>query len=148
MKLQIIWQCGERYFDALHTRLDIDHYSSLRLVDFLHHMPEAYAVADLVVSRAGALSCSELALTGNASILVPSPNVAGNHQTKNAQSMADGGAAELLKDEEAKNLLPELVQQLISDQERLKKMQQAALKMARPDAAKEIAQEILDHLKS
>ena len=106
-------------------------------------MPEAYGAADLVVSRAGALSCSELALTGNASILVPSPNVAGDHQTKNAQSMAEGGAARLLKDENASDLLPKLVQELINNQQEINNMQQAALQMARPDAAKEIAEEIL-----
>lgn len=144
--LQIIWQCGERYYDKLHTELNTDDFKHLRLVDFLHHMPEAYAVADVVVSRAGALSCSELALTGNASVLVPSPNVAGDHQTKNAQSMKNGGAAEILKDEEAKKVLATLVQELIQDQERLKTMQQAALKIARPDAAKEIAQEILNSI--
>lgn len=146
--LQIIWQCGERYYDKLHTELNTDDFNHLRLIDFLHHMPEAYAVADVVISRAGALSCSELALTGNASILVPSPNVAGDHQTKNAQSMKDGGAAEILKDEEVKNVLPALVQNLMQDQERLKAMQQAALKIARPNAAKDIAQEILSTIKS
>ncbi|MBN2730834.1 MAG: undecaprenyldiphospho-muramoylpentapeptide beta-N-acetylglucosaminyltransferase [Balneolaceae bacterium] len=146
--LQIIWQCGERYYDKLHTELNTDDFNHLRLIDFLHHMPEAYAVADVVISRAGALSCSELALTGNASILVPSPNVAGDHQTKNARSMKDGGAAEILKDEEVKNVLPTLVQNLIHDQERLKAMQQAALKIARPNAAKDIAQEILSTIKS
>lgn len=143
-ELQIIWQCGKRYFGELKNKLNTDDYDNLRLVDFLHHMPEAYAVADIVVSRAGALSCSELALTGNASILVPSPNVAGDHQTKNAESMAGGGASELVKDAEAKDVLPKLVKKLMDDQQRLKKMQQAALKMARPNAAHEIAQEILE----
>jgi UDP-N-acetylglucosamine--N-acetylmuramyl-(pentapeptide) pyrophosphoryl-undecaprenol N-acetylglucosamine transferase len=147
LKLQIIWQCGKRYYDELKTTLNTEDYVHLRLVDFLHHMPGAYAVADIVVSRAGALSCSELALTGNASILIPSPNVAGDHQTKNARSMTETGAAALLKDEEAKELLPKLVKELMDDQQRLKTMQQAALKMARPNAAKEIAQEILKDIK-
>lgn len=147
-ELQIIWQCGQRYYDKLNSEIDTGHYRNLRLVDFLHHMPEAYAVADIVVSRAGALSCSELALTGNASILVPSPNVAGNHQVKNAESMVAGHAAVMLEDEKATQLLPKLVKQLIDDQQELKKMQQAALKMARPDAAKEIAQEILATIKN
>jgi UDP-N-acetylglucosamine--N-acetylmuramyl-(pentapeptide) pyrophosphoryl-undecaprenol N-acetylglucosamine transferase len=110
-------------------------------------MPQAYAVADVVVSRAGALSCSELALTGNASILIPSPNVAGDHQTKNAQSMTEGGAARLLKDGDASDLLPKLVQDLINNQQEIKNMQQAALQMARPNAAKEIAEEILETVK-
>ena len=144
LSLQIIWQCGPRYYDELHTELHTDEYEDLRLVDFLHNMPEAYEVADLVVSRAGALSCSELALTGKPSILVPSPNVAGDHQSKNAQSMADEGAAEILDDSQAKEILAELVEKLIFDQNKLKEMQKAALNLARPDAASEIAREILE----
>lgn len=143
LDLQIIWQCGSRYYDELHTTLQTDRYDDLRLADFLYNMPEAYAVADLVVSRAGALSCSELALTGKPSILIPSPNVAGDHQTKNARSMAEDGAAELLKDEDAKENLSEIVEQLIFDQQRLQQMQQAALKLARPEASKEIAGKVL-----
>ena len=144
MNLQIIWQCGSRYYDELHIELHTDDYKDLRLVDFLHNMPEAYAVADLVVSRAGALSCSELALTGKPSILIPSPNVAGDHQSKNARSMVDEGAAAILDDSEAGDALAQLVEKLIFDQQKLKEMQQAALKLARPDAAGEIAREILE----
>jgi UDP-N-acetylglucosamine--N-acetylmuramyl-(pentapeptide) pyrophosphoryl-undecaprenol N-acetylglucosamine transferase len=144
LQLQIIWQCGERYLDDLKQRLDTDEYPRLLLVDFLHHMPEAYTAADVVVSRAGALSCSEIALTGNAGILVPSPNVAGDHQSKNAASMAESGAAHIVKDEEATEVLAELVESMISDREKLKAMQKAALKLARPDAAKDIAKEILE----
>lgn len=147
LDLQIIWQCGARYFDELHMELHTDDYSNLRLVDFLHNMPEAYAVADLAVSRAGALSCSELALTGKPSILIPSPNVAGDHQTKNAKSMVDEGAARLLKDNEARDTLAELVNQLIFDRQKLNEMKKAALKLARPDAAKQIAKEILETAK-
>lgn len=143
LELQIIWQCGTRYYDELHTSLNTDHYENLRLADFLYNMPEAYAIADLVVSRAGALSCSELALTGKPSILIPSPNVAGDHQTKNARSMVDEKAAELLKDEEAKERLSEIVEQLIFDQERLQEMQRAALMLARPNASEVIAREVL-----
>src|SRR5699024_10072743 len=98
LQLQIIWQCGQRYYDRLREDIDPQDFEHLLLTDFLHDMPAAYAVADLVVSRAGALSCAELALTGKPSILVPSPNVAGDHQTKNARSMVDEGAAELAED--------------------------------------------------
>lgn len=147
-ELQIIWQCGQRYYDKLNMEIGTEHYHNLRLVDFLYHMPEAYAVADIVVSRAGALSCSELALTGNASILVPSPNVAGNHQVKNAEAMVSGKAARMLEDEKAAEQLPVLVKELIDNQQQLKEMQEAALKMARPDAAKEIAQEIISTIKN
>ncbi|MDZ7716098.1 MAG: undecaprenyldiphospho-muramoylpentapeptide beta-N-acetylglucosaminyltransferase [Balneolaceae bacterium] len=144
LKLQIIWQCGPRYYDELHTNLHTDKYENLRLVDFIYDMPKAYAVADLVVSRAGALSCSELALTGKPSILIPSPNVAGDHQTKNAQSMVEEGAAELIKDADAKDTLGGLIEKLIFDQQKLKDMQQAALKLAKPKAADEIAKRIFE----
>lgn len=141
--LQIIWQCGERYFDKLQAQIRPQHFDNLILTDFIHHMPEAYAVADLVVSRAGALSCSELALTGKPSILVPSPNVAGDHQTKNALSMVDEGAAELIKDEDLNDTLAGLVEKIITDPQKLDKMSKAAKKHARPDAAQSIATEIL-----
>src|SRR5699024_339670 len=99
LELQIIWQCGQRYFDWLREEVNIQNFENLRLYDFLHTMPAAYAAADLVISRAGALSCAELALTGKPSLLVPSPNVAGDHQLKNARAMVESGVAELTKDE-------------------------------------------------
>lgn len=146
--LQIIWQCGSRYFDTLSTEIDTEKYPNLRLTAFIDSMPEAYAATDLVISRAGASSCSEFMLTGKPSVLIPSPNVAGDHQTENAKAMMDAGASELLKDIDAKNALPELVERLITDQEKLKKMNAAALKLAKPDAAKVIAEEIIELAKS
>ncbi|HEX6982873.1 MAG TPA: undecaprenyldiphospho-muramoylpentapeptide beta-N-acetylglucosaminyltransferase [Balneolaceae bacterium] len=147
MGLQIIWQCGKRYYEQLQDEINPENYENLILTDFLYDMPEAYAVADLVISRAGALSCSELALTGSPSILVPSPNVAGDHQKKNAESMVQEGAAELAADAELKNTLVDLVQKLITDQQRLAEMNKAALKLARPDAASTIAKKIIELVK-
>lgn len=146
--LQVIWQCGSRYIDALMEEVDLEINKNIRLTAFIDNMPEAYAAADLIVSRAGASSCSEFMMTGKPSVLIPSPNVAGDHQTQNAQSMVDAGASELLKDSEAINALPQLVHSLIKDQEKLKAMNQAALKLAKPDAAKMIAKEILELAKS
>lgn len=145
--LQIIWQCGKRYFDQLRRDLESTDYENLVLTDFLHDMPKAYAVADLVISRAGALSCSELALTGTPSILVPSPNVAGDHQTKNAVSMAQKRAAKVIPDNELENKLDEVIEQLISDEEQLEAMGKAAIKLGRPEAAETIADEILTLIK-
>ena len=142
--LQIIWQCGSKYYDALMEEIDVEDYPNLRLTAFIDSMPEAYAAADLVISRAGASSCSEFMLTGKPSVLIPSPYVAGDHQTMNAKAMADAGASELLPDNEAKDALPELVTRLISDQETLRKMNIAALSLAKPDAARQIAKEILE----
>jgi UDP-N-acetylglucosamine--N-acetylmuramyl-(pentapeptide) pyrophosphoryl-undecaprenol N-acetylglucosamine transferase len=146
--LQVIWQCGSRYIDALMEEVDLESNKNVCLTAFIDNMPEAYAATDLVVSRAGASSCSEFMMTGKPSVLIPSPNVAGDHQTQNAQSMVDAGASELLKDADAVNALPELVHSLIYDQDKLKKMNQAALSLAKPEAAKIIAKEILELTKS
>lgn len=142
--LQIIWQCGSRYIEQLQQEVDESKYQNIRLTAFIDNMDEAYAAADLVVSRAGASSCSELMITGKPSILIPSPNVAGDHQTQNAASMVSEGASELLKDIDAVKVLPELVQRVIHDQQKLKAMNKAALKLAKPDAANFIAKEILE----
>ncbi len=141
--LQIIWQCGKLYYDKLSSKIKPRQYDNLRLKDFIHDMPAAYAAADLVISRAGALSCSELALTGKPSILVPSPNVAGDHQTKNAQSMVDKGAANLLTDDQLENELTNTIQEIIDNKQQLNKMSNSARQLARPDASEEIATEIL-----
>lgn len=141
--LQIIWQCGLRYEKALKKEIDEHQFPNLRLSAFLHNMPEAYAAADLVISRAGASSCSEFMNLGKASILVPSPNVAGDHQTQNAKAMAEAGASVLLKDDEAADTIADLVTSLINNQEQLQNMNKAAQTLARPNAASTIANEIL-----
>ena len=141
--LQIIWQCGKRYYDKLRKDIKPQNFEHLRLKDFIHDMPAAYTAADLVISRAGALSCSELALTGKPSILVPSPNVAGDHQTKNAQSMVVNGAAKLVADDELEKRLAKVVQEIIDDEKQLTEMSKAAKNLARPNAAEEIATETL-----
>ncbi len=146
--IQVIWQCGSRYFDTLSTEVDLESNTNIRLLAFIENMPEAYAASDLIISRAGASSCSELMMTGKPSVLIPSPNVAGDHQTQNAQSMVHAGASVLLKDDEARDALPGLVHELIHNAEKLKKMNKAALSLAKPHAAEEIAKEILTLAKS
>lgn len=148
LELQVIWQCGKRYYDQLRRDIDTQNYERLRLKDFIHDMAAVYSAADLVISRAGALSCSELALTGKASVLVPSPNVAGDHQTKNARSMVDAGAAKLVTDNELEKRLANVVGKIIHDEQQLTKMSQSAKSLARPNAAKEIATEIITFVKS
>lgn len=143
-QLQIIWQCGKKYLDEVSNRADSGKFPNLRLKAYLENMPDAYAAADLVISRAGASTCSELMVTGKPSILVPSPFVAGDHQTMNAKSMADAGASVLLKDADIGDTISELVESLIKNQEMLKKMNQAALSLAKPEAARLIATEILE----
>ncbi|MDZ7683290.1 MAG: glycosyltransferase [Fodinibius sp.] len=144
LDLQIIWQCGKRYYDRLRRDIHPNDYPNLRLKDFIHDMPAAYAVADLVISRAGALSCSELALTGKPSILVPSPNVAGDHQTKNAESMVKAGAAMLAADNKLEDLLADVISEIINDEDRLAEMSQKAKELAQPEAATTIAKKVLE----
>ena len=145
LELQILWQSGAKYFDEIRNSLATKQYPNLRLVDFIDHMPEAYAVASLVISRAGASSCAELLITGKPSILVPSPNVAGDHQTKNAKSMVSSGAAECIDDNSLLRELPEIVANIIFDAEKLQAMSKAAKSLAKPDAAEKIADYIVEH---
>lgn len=141
--LQIIWQCGARYLKELKQTIDTDALPNLRLLDYIDNMAAAYAVSDLVISRAGAGACSELMLTGKPAVLVPSPHVAGDHQAKNAESMVADGAAVLLKDEDVHTSLHQVVDALIFDKKELNKMAEKALALAKPDAAAIIADEVL-----
>ncbi|MDE6695933.1 MAG: UDP-N-acetylglucosamine--N-acetylmuramyl-(pentapeptide) pyrophosphoryl-undecaprenol N-acetylglucosamine transferase, partial [Muribaculaceae bacterium] len=110
---------------------------------FISDMASAYAAADLVVSRAGAGSISELELLGKPSILVPSPNVAEDHQTKNARALSDRGAAVLVTDAEAREKLVEEIIKLIHDKEELKKMSSEIKNLALPDSDEKIVDEIV-----
>ena len=106
-------------------------------------MPLAYAMADLVISRAGASSISELCLLGKPSILVPSPNVAEDHQTHNAMALVNKQAAVLVKDKDAQTQLISTALDLLKDTEQLKQLKQNILKLALPDSAKLIAEEVM-----
>ena len=139
--LTVIWQTGRRYFDELERQ--VPQHPRLRLLQYLDRMDYAYAVADLAVCRAGAITCSELAVTGTPSILVPSPNVTADHQTKNAKALADNGAAVLLPETQLNAEFLPTVQTLMNDRARLDAMHTAALDMARPNAAHEIAEAVL-----
>lgn len=140
---QVIWQTGKYYFDDIKKSvegLDLPH---ILITDFVKRMDYAYAVADLVVSRAGASSISELCLLGKPSVLVPSPNVAEDHQTKNAQALASVGAAEMISDADAPRKLVSEALKLIGDEERLAKIGEEAKKLAQLDSADRIADEVL-----
>lgn len=140
-RLTVVWQTGTRYFAELERRVPA--HPRLRLLQYLDRMDYAYAVADLAVCRAGAITCSELAVTGTPSVLVPSPNVTADHQTKNAKALADHGAAVLLPEPRLADEFLPTVQDLLDDGARLAAMRDAALAMARPDAAVEIAHAVL-----
>ena len=112
-------------------------------LDFVKRMDYAYSIADLVVSRAGASSISELCLLGKPSILVPSPNVAEDHQTKNAQALATRNAAVMVADKDANSLLLDEAIRMIEDEALLNELGENAKKMAQLDSADRIADEIL-----
>ncbi|MEL6443587.1 MAG: undecaprenyldiphospho-muramoylpentapeptide beta-N-acetylglucosaminyltransferase [Bacteroidota bacterium] len=140
-KVHVIWQTGKRYFADLHARIPT--HPRLRLMQYLDRMDYAYAAADLAVCRAGAITCSELALTGTPSILVPSPNVTADHQTKNAKALADENAAVLLPEPQLQADLLNHVRTLLLDDTARAAMAAAVRSLARPDAADDIARAVL-----
>lgn len=141
--IQIIWQTGKFYIEE--ARKAAEPFSSPQLIvtDFVSRMDLAYSVADLVISRAGASSISELCLLGKPAILVPSPNVAEDHQTKNALALVQKEAAVMIKDEEAEKMLIPKALELIKDADSLNKLGQNIRKLAQKDSAERIAAEVL-----
>ena len=142
--VQFIWQTGKFYSEQIHTELEkSEKLENIYVSDFIADMAKAYKAADLVISRAGASSISELCLLGKPCILVPSPNVAEDHQTKNAQALAQKDAAIYLKDSEARMaLLPKAVS-TVNEPERLVSLSRNIVTMAHPDAARTIAEEVI-----
>lgn len=142
--VQILWQTGKFYAAEIAQRLQQTTCpSNLIVTEFVSDMAAAYAVADLVVSRAGASSISELCLLGKPSILVPSPNVAEDHQTHNAMALVKQEAAMLVKDAEAlTQLLPTAIQ-LVRNTSRLQEIGKQAIKLGKPNAASDIADAVI-----
>lgn len=137
----VLWQTGAAYYDRLAGRVAA--HERLKLLKYIDRMDYAYAAADLALCRSGAITCSELMVTGTPSVLVPSPNVAEDHQTKNARSMVQHGAARLLPEANLREGLTGEVGALLDDAEQRRQMAEAAKKMARPDAAERIARDVL-----
>lgn len=145
-EVQFIWQTGKYYSAQIAERLKSAEGGcpeNLHVTEFVSDMPSAYAAADLVVSRAGASSISELCLLGKPSILVPSPNVAEDHQTKNARALSDRGAALFVSDAEAPQRLIQLALDTVGDEALLKRIATEVRKLAKPNAASDIADEAL-----
>lgn len=136
--VQVLWQCGKLYFDQLNEIVKNGDTSAIKMVQFIVRMDLAYAIADVVVSRAGAISVSELCLVKKPTILVPSPNVAEDHQTKNAMALVDKNAAILVKDSEAKEQLIVTALELLGDQERQRSLAKQIETLGRPNATKDI----------
>jgi UDP-N-acetylglucosamine--N-acetylmuramyl-(pentapeptide) pyrophosphoryl-undecaprenol N-acetylglucosamine transferase len=141
--IQVIWQTGKIYYQDALKAYEPYRCDEIKVTDFLSRMDYAYAVADLVVSRAGASSISELSLLGKPSILVPSPNVAEDHQTHNARALSDKGAAILVRDVEAVDIMVDTALNTISSAEKLQSLSDNVLKLAYPNSAEKIVDEIV-----
>ena len=139
--IQVIWQTGKGYIET--ARLQETNYLSTKVFDFITRMDLVYAAADCIISRAGASSVSEIQIIGKPCILVPSPNVAEDHQTKNAMALVNKNAALLVKDMDAKNTLVETSIALLKDEARQNELKNNIVKMAMPSAASVIAKEAL-----
>lgn len=135
--IQVIWQCGKSYQTELST-FEMELPGTIKVFPFIQRMDYAYALADVVVSRAGALSVSELALIGKPAIFVPSPNVAEDHQTQNALSLVERGAALMVRDAAAQNELLPTVLELFKDQQRREELALALRQLALPNASQTI----------
>lgn len=141
---QFIWQTGKYYSQSIADALAKEApVPNLKVMDFVSDMAAAYTAADLVISRAGASSISELCLLHKPCILVPSPNVAEDHQTKNALALSSKGAALFVKDAEAKETLIPLALQTVTDELKLHTLGENAGKLAFTDSAKVIAEEVI-----
>ncbi len=145
--IQVIWQTGRFYFAEAKAQIDNYKFAHVKVFDFITRMDYAYNVADLVLSRAGASSISELCVLKKPCILIPSPNVAEDHQTKNAMALVNNNAAILITDVDApKKLIPEALE-LIKDEKKLAQFSENLSKMAVYDSAEKIAKEILNLVK-
>ena len=141
--VQFIWQTGKYYSKEISEALAKESpVENMKVMDFISNMDNAYMAADLVISRAGASSISELCLLKKPCILVPSPNVAEDHQTKNAQALSTRGAAIFVKDSDARNELIPLALKTVMDDAQLSSLSENVGKLAYHDSAKKIADEV------
>jgi UDP-N-acetylglucosamine--N-acetylmuramyl-(pentapeptide) pyrophosphoryl-undecaprenol N-acetylglucosamine transferase len=140
---QWLWQTGKYYFENVKALVSLSFSENISVHGFINRMDYAYAAADLIISRSGAGTISELCLVGKPVILIPSPNVAEDHQTRNAKALSSGNAALLIEDNMASRTLVDEAIKLISDKTRRDILSENILKMADRDADIRIAREIL-----
>ena len=142
--LNVIWQTGSLYYEEMLQRLGDKASDQLKPVEFITEMDKAYAAADLVISRAGALTISELCIVGKPVIFVPSPNVAEDHQTKNAMALVEKEAAEIVRDNEAVEQLVDKALAMLDMHDRLEVLSKNIKAMALPRATESIANKVLE----
>ena len=138
--IQVIWQCGKLYFDEYKR---VEENENIQIHSFIDRMDLVYAAADIVISRAGASSVSELCIVGKPVIFIPSPNVAEDHQTKNAQAVVDKKGALLLKESELDSQFSVVFESLVKDPEKQKQLGKNIKQLALPEATKQIVDEIV-----
>lgn len=140
--LQVLWQCG-RFYEHEFSACETARLPNVQIRAFIDRMDLLYAAADVLISRAGALSISELCLVGKPAILVPSPNVAEDHQTKNALALVEKGAARLVRDAEAEEKMLQDALLILENEALAFSMSESILQLGRPNAANAIAQEAI-----
>lgn len=141
--IQIIWQCGKLYYEEMQQKLNAREAGNIKLHEFIARMDYAYSVANVIIARAGAITVSELCIVAKPAILVPSPNVAEDHQTKNAMALVEKNAAIMVKDSNAPD---EMIKQAIALLNNTEKKQQLAKNIngfAKPQSTQDIANEVL-----
>jgi len=145
--LQVIWQTGKFFFKT--AKEEISRYSkhNVQVLEFINRMDLAYSVADIIISRAGAGTISELCIVGKPVVLVPSPNVSEDHQTKNAKALVEKESAIMVKDSEAREKLLNETFLLLNNEELQQQMKDNIKKLAKPDADEQIVDEIFKLLK-
>ena len=142
--LQVIWQCGKFYEETYKNKAT----KAVQIHAFLNRMDLAYAAADFIISRAGALSVSELCLVGKPVVFIPSPNVAEDHQTKNAMAISEKNAALLIKESDLDSIFESEFSELIASEVKQKTLSENIKKLAKPNATKDIVEEIEKLLKT
>ncbi|MBN2486230.1 MAG: undecaprenyldiphospho-muramoylpentapeptide beta-N-acetylglucosaminyltransferase [Bacteroidales bacterium] len=140
--IELLWQTGKYYYNDILEQLEGKVPENVHVLDFVSRMDLAYNLSDLIISRAGALSLSEICVVGKPSVLVPSPNVAEDHQAKNALALSNAGAAVTINDSDAGNRLIDEALTLLADKIKLKTLGENAQKLAKPNATEHIVDEI------
>ena len=143
--IQIIWQCGKLY---LNDYSKYNEKENVQVVAFIDRMDLVYAAADVVISRSGASSVSELCIVGKPTIFIPSPNVAEDHQTKNAKAISDKNGAILIRESELDDQFETVFSDLISNESKQSELSQNIKKLAKPNATKDIVEEIVKLIKN
>ena len=144
-QVQLLWQCGRLYHENFKNS-ETANLPQVKIQPFIDRMDLAYAIADVVIGRAGALSVSEMCLAGKPAILVPSPNVAEDHQTKNALALVEKDAALMVKDAAAKDELLWAAMEVLKNKELQAQLSRNIRQLARPDAAEVIAKVVLNQV--